>query len=264
MKSPISYLGGKSRLAKAIVKRFPQHKCYVEPFCGAAWVYFTKEASDAEVLNDNDGELVNFWKVVKYHLPEMLRYMSFTLISREGFKQDLQSPPSMLTDVQRAARYYRLQKMGFGGRTTGRTFGTSIQRPNSYANKSNEDRLEQTHQRLSKTTIENLDAVECIEKYDSKDTLFYLDPPYWNADFYAVSFQGEDFVRLRDALRLVKGKFILSLNDTPQVRELFGEFNIDPISTWYSLSNGRTDKGSRAKQRAEVLIHNLDSVDSDD
>lgn len=263
LKSPLSYLGGKSRIAKAIAARFPPHQCYVEPFCGAAWVYYAKPPSPVEVLNDQDGELVNFWRVVKNHLPELNRYLKHTLVSRLGFETDKATSPEILTDVQRAARYYRLQRMGFGGRTTGRTFGTSVQRPSSFCNGTNPERLEQAHARLAKTTVENLDAIKCIEKYDSKDSLFYLDPPYWNADFYAVSFQGEDFIRLRDALSGIEGKFILSLNDTPEVRELFREFTIEEISTKYSVSNPRRSKATRGKERIELLIHNLDTVPSD-
>ena len=82
---------------------------------------------------------------------------------------------------------------------------------------------------MARTTIENLDACDCILRYDSPDTFFYIDPPYWNADFYAVSFSEQDFQRLADTLKQITGKFILSLNDTPEVREIFADFNIDPI-----------------------------------
>ena len=261
LKSPISYLGGKSRLAEKIVQRFPKHHCYVEPFCGAAWVFFAKKPSAVEVLNDADGQLVNFWRVVKFHLPELFRYLRFTLVSRAGFRADVETTPERLTDVQRAARYFRLQKMGYGGRTVGRTFGTSKQRPSAFATGNKEERLEACHRRLAQTTIEHLDAIECIEKYDSPETLFYLDPPYWKADFYAVSFAGEHFVRLRDALRVVQGKFILSLNDTPAVRELFQEFTIEPISTRYSIGNAKVTARTRSEKRPELLVHNLDDAE---
>lgn len=87
MKSPLGYLGGKSRLAKRIVERIPSHTCYVEPFCGGAWVYFRKKPSALEVLNDRDGELVRFWNVVRHHLPEFLRCLDFSLVSREEFEK---------------------------------------------------------------------------------------------------------------------------------------------------------------------------------
>jgi DNA adenine methylase len=263
LKSPLGYLGGKSRLAKRIAERIPEHTCYVEPFCGGAWVFFTKPPSQVEILNDFDGELVNFWKVVRHHLPEFLRCLEYTLVSREEFKAEQQLDPVLLTDVQRAVRYYRLQRMGFGGKTVNRTFGTSIVRPNSLNLAGVEEKLTKTHKRLARTTIEHLDACECIRKYDSPKTFFYIDPPYWNADFYAVSFAGEDFERLRDTLREVQGVFIVSLNDTPEIREIFAEFTIEPIETKYSIGNTKTAASTRKKERKEVLIHNLEGPSND-
>ncbi|MDF7809460.1 DNA adenine methylase [Pontiellaceae bacterium B12219] len=260
LKSPLGYLGGKSRLAKRIVERIPEHTCYVEPFCGGAWVYFTKPPSRVEVLNDMDGELVRFWNVVRHHLPEFIRCLDFSLVSREQFEMERSQDVGLLTDVQRAVRYYRQQRMAYGGKTTNRTFGTSIQRPSSLNLNSVEDTLRTTHKRLSRTTIEHLDACDCIKKYDSPKTFFYIDPPYWNADFYAVSFKKDDFERLRDTLKSVQGKFIVSLNDTPEIREIFKDFRIDAIETKYSLGNSRVSKETRNTARKEVLIHNLEDA----
>lgn len=262
-KSPLGYLGGKSRLAKRIVERIPPHTCYVEPFCGGAWVYFTKDPSRVEVLNDMDGELVSFWRVIRHHLPEFLRHLEYTLVSREEFIQSSRQDTELLTDVQRAVRYYRLQRMGFGGKTTNRTFGTSSVRPSSFNLERVKEILTQTHRRLARTTIEKLDACECIQKYDAPHTVFYIDPPYWEADFYAVSFPKKDFERLRDTLRNVKGQFILSLNDTPEIRAIFAEFTIESIETKYSLANGKSANSSRDVARKEVLIHNMEAKSSD-
>lgn len=260
-RSPLGYLGGKSRLAKRIVERIPAHTCYVEPFCGGAWVYFTKSPSTVEILNDMDGELVSFWRVIRSHLPEFLRCLNFRMVSREDFQRELRIDSSLLTDVQRAVRYYLLQRMGFGGKTTGRSFGTSCVRPSSLNLPKAEEILKETHARMARTTIEHLDACDCIERYDSEKTFFYIDPPYWNADFYAVSFKGDDFKRLCRTLEQVKGKFILSLNDTPEVRDIFKQFVIEPIETKYSLANTKTSAGSRDVGRKEVLIHNLDETE---
>lgn len=257
MKSPLGYLGGKSRLAKRIVERIPSHNTYVEPFCGGAWVYFTKKPSTVEILNDRDGELVRFWSVVRHHLPEFLRCLDFSLVSRAEFERESRQDPEGLTDIQRAVRYYRLQRMGFGGKTTNRTFGTSITRPNSLNIPAAWERLKEVHNRLARTTIENLDACDCIKRYDSPETFFYIDPPYWEADFYAVSFKGDDFKRLADTLRSINGKFILSLNDTPEVREIFGDFTIEAIETKYSLGNSKKAADTRAVERKEVLIKNF-------
>ncbi len=263
LKSPLGYLGGKSRLAAQIVEKIPPHTCYVEPFCGGAWVYFTKPPSKVEILNDLDGELVNFWRVVRTHLPEFLRCLEYRTVSREEFQRELKTDPKLLTDVQRAVRYYLVQRMGFGGKTKDRTFGTSSVRPSSLNLPRAEEILKDIHTRMARTTIEHLDACECIQRYDSEKTFIYLDPPYVGADFYSVSFAGEDFNRLCETLKSIKGKFILSLNDTPEVREIFKDFTIEPVETKYSLGNTKQSEDTRKKERKELLIHNLEPTSSD-
>lgn len=259
LKSPLAYLGGKSKLAKIIVERLPKHTCYVEPFVGGGWVYFTKRPSKNEILNDADSQLVTFWRVVKSHLPEFLRHLEFGVVSREEFRRKNKQDPSLLmTDIQRAVRYYEIQKAGYGGKTTGRTFGTSSVRPNSLNYEKVEEKLRETHKRMIRTTIENLDACECIRRYDAEYTLFYIDPPYWAADFYAISFKENDFIQLRNTLKDIKGKFILSLNDTPEVREIFKDFIIESISTKYSLGNSKVSQTTRNVERKEVLIYNFE------
>lgn len=110
MRSPLNYLGGKSRLAERIVKLIPEdHICYCEPFCGAAWVLFTKQPSKVEVINDADGELITFWRVVQNHLEEFLRYYKWALISRRLFELENMKNPETLTDIQRAVRYFYTQ-----------------------------------------------------------------------------------------------------------------------------------------------------------
>lgn len=107
MKSPLRYLGGKSRLADRIIPLIPpDHLCYCEPFCGAAWVFFRKDHSECEVLNDRDSELVTFWRVVQNHLEEFLRYFKHAVVSRELFDIEQKKDPATLTDIQRAVRYY--------------------------------------------------------------------------------------------------------------------------------------------------------------
>ena len=257
LKSPLGYLGGKSRLAAQIIERIPEHVCYVEPFTGAGWVYFTKEPSRVEVLNDLDGELVTFWRVVQNHLPEFLRCLEGSLVTRAGFDHDMQQNPKLLTDVQRAVRYYRLQRMGFGGKPKNRTFGASSARASSFNPLRVEQTLKETNRRLARTTIESLEACACIRRYDSPKTFFYIDPPYWDLDHYAVPFSKEDFERLRDTLRELKGKFLLSLNDTPEVREFFKEFIIESVGTKYFLG---IKPDSRNVDRKEVFLHNLNEV----
>jgi DNA adenine methylase len=256
MHSPLNYLGGKSRLAERIVSQIQPHVCCCEPFCGAAWVLFAKDPSKVEVINDSDGELVNMWRVLQNHLEEFLRYYKFAVVSRQVFEWEQKKNPSTLTDVQRAVRYYYLQKMAFGGKTTGRTFGTSAMGAPRLNLTTMEDVLLEVHWRLARVVIENLDACECIRRYDRPSTFFYLDPPYWGTVGYVTPFKAADYERLRCILAAVSGRFLLSLNDTREVRKVFRGFRIRTVQTGYSLSNPRAG-GRRVESIRELLIDNF-------
>ena len=254
MRSPLNYLGGKSRLADRIVKLIPDdHVCYCEAFCGAAWVLFTKAESKVEVINDMDRELVTFWRVVQNHLEEFLRFYRHAVISREIFEIEKKKDPTTLTDIQRAARYYYLQRLAFGGKTVDRTFGTSALGTPRLNIANIEETLLEVHWRLKKVTIENLPALECIRRYDRPSTFFYLDPPYWETAGYAVPFGPADYDALARTLSGIQGRFLLSLNDVPDVRRIFGRFQIRTVKTGYTVANGRGG-GDRAAERTEVLI----------
>ena len=115
MTGPLSYIGGKNRLAKLLISLFPEHTTYVEPFAGGAQVFFHKEPSAVEVLNDLDGDIVNFFRVCQWHYEELIRYLRFCVVSRKLYEQLASSDPRFLTDVQRAGRFFYLQKNCYGG-----------------------------------------------------------------------------------------------------------------------------------------------------
>lgn len=259
MNSPISYLGGKHKLAAKIVARIPaDHVCYVEPFVGAGWVFFAKSPSRAEVINDRDGELITFWRILQNHLQPFLEYFRFAVVSRKLFELERRKDPETLTDIQRAVRYYYLQRLCFGGKVAGRTFGTSATEPARLNITGVEESLIKVHWRLDRVTIEHLDACDCIRRYDRPATFFYIDPPYYRlTQGYAVKFSDSDFVRLRDTLQKVRGRFILSINDHPDIRALFSGFKMDRVTLTYSNSNSRVDPSTRSKPRLELLVHNL-------
>ena len=253
VKSPISYLGGKSRLAKQIVKMLPEHQTYVEPFCGAAWVFFEKEPSKVEVINDMNLDLVTFWRVVQNHLEEFLRHFKHCVISREIFDILNRTDPSTLTDIQRAVRFYYLQRTGFGGKTVGRVMPASKTRPPSLNLNTLAEGILEVHWRMRRVTIERMEALQCIRRHDAPGTLFYLDPPYYGFEKdYAVVWPREKFAEMAELLTGIKGAFILSLNDRPEVRDIFASFQIKAVKTTYSASA----KGG-GKEAAEVLIYNF-------
>jgi DNA adenine methylase len=257
IKCPLRYMGSKGLLAPEIIKRIPEHVCYVEPFSGSARVFFRKEPSKVEILNDLDGELVNFWRVVQNHPQEFARCFDLSVISRQVFEWEQTKTLETLTDIQRAARYFYLQQLCYAGRTDRRTLGTTSFRP-PYLNLPDLDKkVRAVHQRLQRVMIERLDASECIRIYDHSHTFFYVDPPYLDASGYQVGFTRDDLVRMRDQLRTIQGRFIVSLNDSEEVRALFQGFVFEEVQTTYYIANARKTLSERKKTRRELLIHNL-------
>jgi DNA adenine methylase len=211
-----------------------------------------------EILNDRDGELVNFWRIIQVHLLPFMDYFKWAVVGRKFFDWENKKIPETLTDIQRAVRYYYLQRLGFGGKTINRTFGSGATRPMNMNLTTMEETLLEVHQRLQRVTIENLDACACITRYDRPETFFYIDPPYYHvAQDYAVQFSDADFVRLRETLRKVNGRFLLSLNDVPDVRKTFSCFSQDRVVCKYSSGNSRVSADTRGKDRRELFIHNL-------
>ena len=251
MLSPVSYIGGKRALAKQIISIFPEHTTYVEAFSGGAQVLFHKEPSAVEVLNDLDHEIVNFFRVCQFHHEELVRYLRYMVVSRQWFKLLKASDPLTLTDVQRAARYLYLLKNGFAAVVNNLNYKVNVVQPPGF----NPDRLpgiiEETHKRLARVQIEALPYEKILKSFDRPATLFYLDPPYYGRKLYNFNFETDDFSKLAERVKALQGKFVLSLNDVPEVREIFRDFNFRDIELFYS---SQQNAGRRYK---EVLITNF-------
>jgi DNA adenine methylase len=253
MNSPLPYRGGKSLLAKRIVEMMPEHDSYGEVFAGAGWVFFRKPRSKYESINDINGDLVSFYRVLQCHLEEFLKQFKWLLSSREIWEDwGKQMQAGGLTDIQRAARFYYRQRLSFGGKVVGQSFGQSVMHAPRINLLRIEEELSAVHLRLAGATIERLPWDAYLERYDRPQTLLYLDPPYWGceADYGKGVFCREDFPRMADILKTLQGRFILSINDVPEIREIFGGFTVTPMQTSYS---------SRKEDRAasELLVMNL-------
>lgn len=243
------WTGSKRKLARHILPLFPAHTCYVEPFCGSAALFFRKEPSKAEILNDINGDLINLYRVIKHHLDEFNRQLRWSLTSRQLFDWLQLTTPDTLTDIQRAARFFYLQHMAFGGKVSGQTFGTSTTRARGLNLLRIEETLSEAHLRLSAATIEHLDWQACIKRYDRPDTLFYLDPPYWKTAGYGVPFGMDEYVQMAALAREIKGRMLISINDTQEMRECFAGLNFREVNLTYSL-------GSNSQKARELLISN--------
>ena len=245
-----SWMGGKRRLAKHILPDFPEHECYVEPFCGGAALYFMKEPTTCEVINDINGEVINLYRVVQNHLEEFTRQFKYSLSSRQVFDWHKKSVPETLTDIQRAVRFYYLQQLCFGSKVSDQHFGTSATRPPKLNLLRLEENLSQAHLRLSGSHIENLPWEKCIQRYDREHTLFYCDPPYWQTAGYGVDFPFDEYLKMAELAGSIKGKMIISINDHPDIRKAFSGFRMKEVSLNHTVSGGG---GKKAK---ELIIYN--------
>lgn len=250
-KPVIPWIGGKRRLAKHLFPLFPQHDCYCEPFCGAAALFFLKPPSKVEIVNDINAELINLYRVLQHHLDEFLRQFRWSLVSRQIYKWLLAQPPAPLTDIQRAARFYYLQKLSFGGKVVGQVFGTAATTPPRLNLLRIEEDLSAAHLRLSRVTIEHLAWEACVLKYDRPMTLFYFDPPYWQTEGYGVDFVFSQYERLAEVMRAIKGKAILSINKHPDIERVFAGFTIKEVPINYIVGGG-----AKATSRTELIIIN--------
>jgi len=247
----IARMGGKKLLRGRIISEFPANPGrYAEVFGGAAWVILGAEKhAKTEVYNDLDGELVNLFRVVKFHLPELFRELEglYSLCSRELFFDVISQLKSAgLTDIQRAARFLVRIKYSFGADE--RTFCCTPRNMDGV-----KDKMEKFRERFKNVVIENKPYDNLIKVYDRPDALFYCDPPYFGAeDYYDVMFTRADHERLREILGGIKGKFVLSYNDCEFVRNLYSEFNIIEVSRCNNLL-----QTSGAEKYKELIIKNF-------
>ena len=252
-KSPLAWLGGKSRLADQIIELMPPHTTYCEVFAGAAWVFFKKPESKVEIINDINRELVTLYRCVQHHLPELVQQFRWMLVAREQFDIFMKTPADTLTDIQRSARFFYLSKTAFGAKVSKPTFGSAATAPPRLNLTRIEEDLSEAHLRLSRVFVECRPFQDVIKKFDKPGTLFYVDPPYWGGekDYGAGIFSRDDFGRLAEQLAGIKGKFILSINDVPQIRETFAGFELREVRTRYSVAA----KGNQ--EVGELLITNF-------
>lgn len=228
IRSPIKWVGGKSKLRKTILPMIPEHECYVEVFGGAGWILFAKDPSRVEVLNDIDGELMNFFYVVKHEPDELIRSFRLDLASREEFNRLLALDPTSLSRLERAHRFFYLIMSSWGGELDYARFQTSIS-DGGHGNRligaldSLEKRIRPAHDRLKTVIIENLTWQECIDRYDDPRTFFYLDPPYLgNKCNYKHNMRSlDEHAELAARLESVQGRWLLSAYDTEEARDLF-------------------------------------------
>lgn len=260
MKTPITYYGGKQKLMPVILPLIPEHNLYAEPFCGGAAIFFGKEPSNVEVINDTNSELINFYKVAQNRFVELNQMVNITLHSRRlhADAKVVYDNPHLFDEVKRAWAVWVLSSQGFAGALDG-TFGYDKAKDTTTKKITNKRNAftEEIAIRLQHVNIECADAVYIIQSRDTPDSFFYVDPPYYNSncghyDGYTI----DDFERLLKTLSAIKGKFLLS------------SYPSDVLSSYSNANGWKTRvyeqgvsvnaKSGYLKKKWEVLTSNYD------
>lgn len=247
MKAILKYPGAKWRISEWIISHFPEHKVYCEPFFGSGAVFFNKEPSYIETINDIDGNIVNLFKVCREFPDELARLIEFTPFAREEFEDCYEKSDNPIEQARRTlVRYHQ-------------SFGTSNSSKRSWRNVQTyggprtaimwnclPGRISEVCERLKEAQIENIDAIELIKRYDDKNTLIYCDPPYLQSlrkkNIYAHEISDEYHIRLLEVLEESKSKIVLSGYDNPLYNEALAGWNTDEKKTTAQMGKYRTEK----------------------
>lgn len=246
------YIGGKRNLASRVVRAIEaiEHDGYAEPFVGMGGIFLRRRHQPkVEIINDISGDVVTFFRVLQEHYAYFIDMLRFRIASRGEFERLKALPAERLTDLQRAARFLYLQRLAFGGKVAGRHFGVDRSQGARFNVSKLEPLLADLHERLAGVTIEQLGYSEFIKRYDRPGMLFFLDPPYFasEGDYGLDVFDRDDFARLAEQLRGIRGRFMMTINDVPEIREIFAGFKFEAVETTYTIAKG-------ASQRAGELI----------
>lgn len=241
------YVGGKRLLASTlvdIIERIP-HDAYVEPFVGMGGVFFRRrKPAKAEIVNDLSGDVATLFRVLQRHYLAFVEMLRWQLTTRAEFERLVATSPDTLTDLERAARFFYLQKTVFGGKVVGRGFGVSATESAAFDITRIVPELEAYHLRLAGVVIERLPYAELIRRYDKPGTLFFLDPPYMGSEHYYGRglFQRQDYETLSELLKGLKGRFVMTINDRPETRRKFAHFRIQTRGLHYGVGGGKHTK----------------------
>jgi len=261
----IPYIGGKSSLSSWIISNFPvgyDKMTYCEIFGGGGWVLFKKDPSYVEIYNDKNSHLVNLFKVIRDEYPAFAHRAEWSLHSREMYYEAREKfkDDHFVDKIEEAMHYAIMRVQSFSGKG-GWAYQVAADKVSSGKWLPFLKRLELINARLKKVQIDCLDYEQILKKYDTSNTLFYLDPPYVEAEHYyntdEVNFGHDDHVNLARILTNIKGKYCLSYYEHPLVRELYPRARIITKDT--SKASAGITRGSKktTKPKAvELLIMN--------
>ena len=247
-------------MAKHILPIIPSHNLYCEPFAGGAAIFFAKQPSGVEILNDTNRELINFYRVIQNDFTSLEKEVMITLHSRDLHRKAsvIYNNPDMFSELKRAWALWVLSSQGFAGQIDS-SWGYDKTK-NSTPKKITNKRAAFTYElaiRLQQVQLECADALYIIRSRDTQEAFFYVDPPYYNSDMgHYDGYSIDDFEALLKLLAVIKGKFLLSSYPSEVLNAHI------KANSWQTKSvDGKVSVGSRSgkqKAKVEVLTGNYD------
>lgn len=261
LKTPITYYGGKQSMVNDILPLIPPHRVYVEPFFGGGAIFWAKQPSATEIVNDYNSNVTNFYDVLKHNFLDLRKLVESTMHSRGTYKRALviYEEPELFTDfpIHRAWAFYTCTNQGFASKIG--TWGyDSDKRSVTVQNKI--DRFkEELSERMKYVQVERNDASKVILSRDGIDSFHYVDPPYIDSNQgHYGGYTEAHFKVLLNTLSTIKGKFLLSSYES----EILSEYT--QANGWFTIkkekvlsaSNGKVIK--KRKKKIEVLTANYE------
>lgn len=257
-RTPVTYYGGKQKLVPYILPRIPQHVSYIEPFAGGAAIFFAKQPSEIEVLNDTNKELINFYRVVQNDFVALEKEIRISLHSRDLHRKAMviNAHADLFTEVKRAWAIWVLSSQSFCAQLDGNWgYDKTENRTTKLIQAKKERFTEELAIRLQNVQIEATDALYVIRSRDAEQSFFYCDPPYYNSDCgHYNGYSLQDYENLLATLVKIKGKFLLSSYPSEILLKYAKKYG------WYmwSLEQKVTvnAKSGYLKRKVEVLTAN--------
>jgi|GEM_PF-245527 len=264
LKTPITYYGGKQNMLSHIIPIIPAHHTYIEPFFGGGAVFFAKRPSPAEVINDINDSVMNFYFVLKNHYKGLCKEIAATLhsASTQKLANSILYNPKQKNKIKKAWAFWVMCNMSFSANPQKNSsfacdnYGTVTRKVRN----AKDHLMENFGTRLEHVQIESRDAIRIIEMRDSKDAFFYVDPPYPSSNCGAYSgYSQEDYKLLLNTLSKIKGKFLLSSYPEDALKEYRYKFN------WFTQDHKKrllVTKRKEFKYKTECLTSNYDWKDT--
>ena len=254
----IQYIGSKEKITPWIMKHVPEHKIFVDVFGGSGAVILNKPKSKIEIYNDIDGNLVNLFEVIRTRKEEFKEQLRYLLYSRELFNRWRNNIEG--DELERAVRFFLVMNARFSGDRDG-GFSTSRSKNEAEKFRSRCDRIDEVAERFKDVIIENLHYQDVIKKYDSEDTVFYCDPPYFFEDidnvYYSERWNIDEHKYFAYIVNNVKGKVLISYYNFKYIEKWYKGWYIDKLKVTKSSQNSLYTDGKK-DEVYEILLMNYD------